>query len=924
MPAQDLLRRLSGPLSRADTASTAASGPTAAAPTASATRTTTATTTTTTSSSAATATPRAAPASPLSSASSSSSIANLPPTPHLAQTTSTRASLLSRLSLPLRSRNRNIVDFHIRCDEPYRKFSAGDSVRGCVVLVLVRPLRITHLVVCLHGFVRVLRDPVSMAKAHAAASPPVAVGPSLQPQYHGNGLASLFQDEQVLSGDGRLEPGRYEFGFHLIFPDAELPSSIDFERGTISYLVTATLTRPTTLGPTSTCDRKVTLVQKIDIGRLAPSRPRTIFLEPISKRSRRKRSTALDRDRDRVHTALSSDNVATDAAFDVVSVARSAATDDSARDAQPLETLPPRVASDVHSEISGESSRSVMTAVSSRADAPHLSQPGASLAFAARQQVVDDKTITATIELLRSGCLPGDNVSVRVTVQHIKRVKSMTGVIVTLFRQGKIDTSPPLSSFADAARDSNNHEMAFPRSRTGLAGLSLSSTSSTSVFRKDLDQQAAPLIIDPMSLQASITVSVRMPDDAFPTIKGVPGDMISFKYQVEVVVDLGGRLAGQLQYQSGQPWPRGSQHGSGGGGGGGGGSGGSGGGGGGCNMADHGGSSYGPRRVTNMADTVQLRREKGVIAVSMETVVGTFDGSWHRKPRSPESRAVTRAPESDDDDDAIRAEGPVHHTANLSQGPLDIYNNSSHTSNSHLVHQVNGYQYAPPPGEPPLPPHPPHHAQHEYSSPSHAQDSAWHANGASDAAPSYIPSPQIPNLDSMTEKDRIRRAETLLLPSQPPAAGPSDGNDASRPDHDDLYEADHLPPPPPRVLSLEPTAPSLEQAVQQEEASAPSQDELSSWHPEPQPPPTEDKQELERHRLLNEASAPPEFPDDMQRRSRTPPPMDDAEPTAPVLDDDGFDSGSGAGVGSSNGGYRLPSQPFARGTHSEQLPAYER
>lgn len=152
------------------------------------------------------------------------------PVPSAAPSSSSRPSLLSRLSLPLRNRNRNVIDFHVRCDEPYRKYNAGDSVRGCVVLVLVKPLRITHLVVSLHGYVRVLRDPTSVAKAQLATGLPQG-GSSARPQYHGNGLASLFQDEQVLSSEGRIEPGKYEFNFDLAFPDKELPSSIDVGRG---------------------------------------------------------------------------------------------------------------------------------------------------------------------------------------------------------------------------------------------------------------------------------------------------------------------------------------------------------------------------------------------------------------------------------------------------------------------------------------------------------------------------------------------------------------------------------------------------------------------------------------------------------------------------------------------------------------------
>jgi len=52
-------------------------------------------------------------------------------------------------------------------------------------------------------------------------------GSSRKTQYFGNGHASLFQDEQTLCGEGRLDAGVYEFGFDLEFPRKGLPSSID-------------------------------------------------------------------------------------------------------------------------------------------------------------------------------------------------------------------------------------------------------------------------------------------------------------------------------------------------------------------------------------------------------------------------------------------------------------------------------------------------------------------------------------------------------------------------------------------------------------------------------------------------------------------------------------------------------------------------
>ncbi|KHN99910.1 pH response protein PalF [Metarhizium album ARSEF 1941] len=775
-----------------------------------------------------------------------------------------RPSLLSRLSLPLqlplplRTRNRNVVDFHIRCDEPHKTYAAGDSVRGAVVLVVVKPLRITHLVVSLHGFVRVLKDPTSVAKAQSVTTLPPA-GSSRRPQYQGNGLISLFQDEQVLSGEGRVEPGKYEFGFDLKFPDKGLPSSIDFERGTISYSITATLTRPTTIAPTSTCERKITLIQQIDVGLLAPPRSRTIFLEPISKRTRRKRPAVQEKQSGSASVEIN--DVASEADSSVV-------TEDSTRadnaHSSPIETRGGSVPSDMHSEISGESGRSVSTA--SRAEFTQLSHVGSTLTSAAKQQVVDDKTITTTVELLKGGCLPGDTVSVRVTVQHIKRVKSMTGVIATLFRQGRIDTNPPPLLVAQGVHLARrlHKDDPYPKSRTGLGGLSLSSSSSTSVFRKDLDQNAAPLIIDPETLQASVTVSVRVPDDAFPTIRAVPGDMISFKYQVEVIVDLGGRLSSQLG-AGGSKSRFGTSSG---------------------NNTESNQASFGPQRGSNIADTSQVRRERGIISLSFETVVGTTDSSKARPATKPVAKTRTIRIAEADEDQSIQPETSCHINP---QHPL-----SSILANGqpHLSSPNTRLDYTSPPRHPA-------HVQQQSRAAAAGSSRDIQVNGHNPlAAPSYIPPPQIPDQTSMTEKDRIRQAETRLLPSQPPAVPSAPGED------DDIYDAEDTP----RAPSSGPLVPTADEA--EAAPSAPTEDEVTAGQPR------EDKQELERQRLMEEASAPPEFPDDMERPGGSSSADTAAnEATAPDLGDADEYPGYGVGGGSPRDG---------GGSHAEQLPAYRR
>ncbi len=99
------------------------------------------------------------------------------------------------------------------------------------MLTVIKPVRITHLTVCLHGFVRVFKH------RNGAKEPLLdfsASGNSNKSQYFGNGHASLFQDEQVLCGVGRLDVGVYEFNFELEFPKEGLPSSIDVSPSSLS------------------------------------------------------------------------------------------------------------------------------------------------------------------------------------------------------------------------------------------------------------------------------------------------------------------------------------------------------------------------------------------------------------------------------------------------------------------------------------------------------------------------------------------------------------------------------------------------------------------------------------------------------------------------------------------------------------------
>ena len=99
---------------------------------------------------------------------------------------------------------------------------------GSVRLSVLRPTRVTHIVVSLHGFVQVFKNPGSPGEGFRANTNYLGTGRGKKSgEYFGNGFASLFEDEVVLCGDGRLAEGAYQFNFELEFPDRDLPSSID-------------------------------------------------------------------------------------------------------------------------------------------------------------------------------------------------------------------------------------------------------------------------------------------------------------------------------------------------------------------------------------------------------------------------------------------------------------------------------------------------------------------------------------------------------------------------------------------------------------------------------------------------------------------------------------------------------------------------
>lgn len=245
--------------------------------------------------------------------------------------------------------------------------------------------------------VRSLRGSQSSSLSISSASATATIAPETSVTPHST---STHQD-QVPPTHRSLPRGEHIFQFEFDLPKKGLFNSLEFERGSISYVITATFKS----GPmTSTCKKNISVICPIDVSLLPIPKPSVLSIEV----RKRKRETGI---------------------------------------------------------------------------------------------------ITSQIEIPQRGYLRGDSIQVTVTVNHTQAVKSMHGVIVTLFRVSRV------SGGQSGERQS---------------------------FRKDLAQTVSSLITnEKKNYSQTISNKIKVPLEVFPTTKG--SDKVNFQYCIEAVIDLAGK-----------------------------------------------------------------------------------------------------------------------------------------------------------------------------------------------------------------------------------------------------------------------------------------------------------------------------------------------------------------------------------------------
>ena len=617
-------------------------------------------------------------------------------------------------------------------------------------------------------------------------------------------------------------------------------------------------------------------MENLDIGAMPSPRPRTIFVEPLKKRARKMRQMS----------STNGPNFNGPVNYSSASERTSSEPPTPAADATPTPTPTPAESSGSHSTVVQHESydqRSIVSAESvTSGSAFSLRMPDGSRVNnhqyrPASPTTMDQQTITVTVELLKAGCLPGELLPLRITVQHTKAVKSVHGVIVTLSRIGKIDPNPPVELFRNG--NSSGRSGTFGRSRNKPTHAE--SSRDAKKFRKDLSQSIAPLIINPVTMDTSVNLSVKVPEDCFPTIRHVPGDMLRFTYHLEIIVDLGGRLAKSFRGGVSSAQSR-------------------------FGNAVHGISESGQNWAQNthpshIIETEEMARERGLAVVSFEVIVGTRNSrrnapnnTANGQPSQAHAMQI-RGNSTLSEDDSSRHMAPPDES---SRQPIQF---SAPTQNGFPPPTQNGYFV------PPLP----HSQVPQASSLPVPYDQLQHSTipPPFGPAPDYIPPPTLPGEQNLSEKERARRAEERLLPSQPPESGPSEPGAGL---------SSSLPPP----FTHFPVQYHHAHADDNAQAgpSAPTADVV-----EAPPPPALDKEEREMQRMRGEASAPPEVPGDVElgRPDAAASAPEDMDPSAPVLTEED-EYGDGYAFGSVSTATSAPQGHLQNGqAPSEALPRYE-
>ncbi|KAK9455981.1 hypothetical protein V1511DRAFT_496213 [Dipodascopsis uninucleata] len=176
----------------------------------------------------------------------------------------------------LRSPLAKAEEFYIELDEPHKVWTPGDNITGMVVLDIRKPVRTLSVRLRLTGQL-VIRNAVVKGTSfrHVLCQDEIILWESGQQG-----------DETETDGSAKLARGEHSFAFMFELPQKGLMTSLEFEKGAITYILTASHHKPGLLPP-SVCHKQISMLCRLDVTDLPPPKPSMVSVE-IKKKSRKK------------------------------------------------------------------------------------------------------------------------------------------------------------------------------------------------------------------------------------------------------------------------------------------------------------------------------------------------------------------------------------------------------------------------------------------------------------------------------------------------------------------------------------------------------------------------------------------------------------------------------------------------------------
>ncbi|EDK43278.1 hypothetical protein LELG_01456 [Lodderomyces elongisporus NRRL YB-4239] len=421
-----------------------------------------------------------------------------------------------------------IDEFYIQLDNPHKVWLPGDEVSGQIVLISKRNLANIVITLLLAGFVKINASSHSKLRPlkHTLFDHTIRIyGGETRSNSNTNGSGNGNNNSNSNSNNRNSNPhefsnglfkGEHVFPFIVKLPNKRIFTSIDFGKGSINYTLLASIGNSSSYttaqsaiptppmdsslnttnisgnntntstnnnnssnsggsrgkfihNPSHTSEKLINLVNPVDVSEFPRPKPKRLIL-------RDPRSTA-GRDKKLIRTQSSTSTINTINTFATFSSNNSdqSSVDDRLSEAE-------------HTAVSNVGPTS---SISDKAPASINSL---------------SPTIKVILDVPQRGYLRGESIPLKISINHLKKIQDLNGIIVTFVRVCRLDNGP------DGVVES---------------------------FRKDLQQLVLPLYVDPQTFKSEIQSSLRVPADAFPTITGCP--LVSFQYFIEVLINLSGK-----------------------------------------------------------------------------------------------------------------------------------------------------------------------------------------------------------------------------------------------------------------------------------------------------------------------------------------------------------------------------------------------